>query len=275
MYIKIDGTPPTGSFKINNNEEYTASREVVFSIEASDTSGSGVYQMRFRNEEENWEPWIFYATTAYWTLRTGDGPKRVYSQFKDIAGNISPESYDDIILDTQSPSGTITINNNEQYTNSTSVTLQLDYADNMEISKARYSNDGIWDTEQWETPTETKDWILLPEDGIKTVYAQFKDNSGLDSSVVYDTIILDTEPPTGFIEIDNNALEITANSVNVTSYITDANGVDQMRFSNDAANWSDWEPFGTKTWNLTPGVGIKTVYAQFQDNTGLISFGLL
>jgi len=271
--ITLDTESPSGTITINNDEQYTTSTAVILLAQASDGQGSGVYQMRLRNEGENWEPWTTYSSQPIsWTLKSGDGTKQVYVQFKDNAGNISPESYDAIILDTESPSGTITINNDEEYTNSTSVTLQLNYADNVDISKARYSNDGIWDTEEWETPTETKAWTLLPEEGIKTVYAQFQDNSGLDSVTVYDIIILDTTPPTGYIEINDDASETQSGSVDVTSYVTDVNGLAQMRLSNDGENWSDWETFvGTKTWDLTSGFGEKMVYAQFKDNAGLIS----
>ena len=44
-----------------------------------------------------------------------------------------------------------------------------------------------------------------------------------------------------------------------------------MRLSNEGGNWSDWEEVTTKTWNLTSELGTKTVFAQFKDNTGLIS----
>ena len=45
-----------------------------------------------------------------------------------------------------------------------------------------------------------------------------------------------------------------------------------MRFSNDNATWSAWEPYTTsKTWTLQGGDGQKTVTAQFRDNAGLTS----
>ncbi len=204
-------------------------------------------------------------------MKSGDGTKRVYVQFKDNVGDVSSESYDEIILDTDSPSGSITINQDAQYTTSTAVTLQLNYLDNMDISKARYSNDGVWDTEHWETPSETKPWILSDGDGIKTVYAQFRDISGLDSVVVFDTIILDTQPPTGLIVINDEATETASTTVTLTLTAVDTNGVAEMRLSNNNMDWSEWEAFGPKTWNLTSGAGLKTVYTQFKDNAGLIS----
>jgi hypothetical protein len=269
--VKIDKTSPTGTITINSNNQYTSSAEVTLLTSASD-KGSGVSQMRFHNVNDNWGPWMAYTSTPFdWTLKSGDGAKRVYAQFKDMAGNLSPEYYDDIILDTTAPSGTITINQNAQYTTSASVTLQLSYLDNLGISQVRYSNDGIWDTEKWETPATTKPWILLPGDGDKTVHARFMDDAGNLSPDISDTIVLDTTPPSGSIEINGNAdhTDSTQVTLKVTAY--DASGTPQMRLSDDGKNWGSWEPLGEKQWTLSPEVGEKTVYVQFRDAAGLIS----
>jgi hypothetical protein len=270
--ILLDTTPPTGSIVINNNQQYTTSNVVELSAQASDGQGSGVAQMRFRNQNGNWQAWTSYTTSpTSWTLTQGEGNKRVYVQFRDNAGNISPEFYDEITLATQPPSGSITINQGANYTTTPSVTLQVSYSDNIGVSKVRYSNNPEMNTE-WEDPSETKAWNLDPQDGNKTVYAQFKNYAGLESEIVYSTILLDTTPPTGSIVINNNAAETTVQSVTLTLSASDSNGVIEMRFSNDGDNWSDWESYGTtKNWNLTFGLGVKTVFAQFKDAYGLIS----
>jgi hypothetical protein len=83
---------------------------------------------------------------------------------------------------------------------------------------------------------------------------------------------LDTTPPAGSISINANAAETNSTSVNLTLSASDANGVSQMRFSNDQTTWSNWEEYNTeKTWNLTSGFETKTIYVQFRDNAGLIS----
>ena len=46
-------------------------------------------------------------------------------------------------------------------------------------------------------------------------------------------------------------------------------GVTDMRLSNDGTTFSAYIPFATTTsWTLTPGDGVKTVYAQFRDAVG-------
>ena len=44
-----------------------------------------------------------------------------------------------------------------------------------------------------------------------------------------------------------------------------------MRLRNEEGDWSNWEEVTTKTWTLASGLGLKTVFAQFKDNTGLVS----
>lgn len=102
-----------------------------------------------------------------------------------------------IKMDKAPPTGSVSINNNATYTDKTSVVLTLSFADAISsVNQARFSNDGIWDNELWESPTQTKDWLLSPIDGIKTVYYQIRDDVGLVSSTFSDMILLDTTAPT-------------------------------------------------------------------------------
>jgi hypothetical protein len=100
-----------------------------------------------------------------------------------------------IKLDKTSPTGSIVVNNGDAFTSSISVALSLAYEDATSgVSQVRYSNDGVWDTEVWESATASKAWTLTSGDGTKTVYYQVKDNVGLLSSTYSDTIILETPP---------------------------------------------------------------------------------
>ena len=83
-------------------------------------------------------------------------------------------------------------------------------------------------------------------------------------------IKLDETPPAGTITT-NPTTSIA--DITLTLSATDAtSGIAQMRFSNDNATWSDWEPYATsQNWMLQSGDGQKTVFAQFMDNAGLAS----
>ncbi len=168
------------------------------------------------------------------------------------------------------PQGSISINGGDEWTNSTSVVLNLDfYDDSSGVSMVRYSNDGIWDTEPWETPQWIKPWTLEPGDGIKSVYYQIIDNAGHQSITYLDYITLDTTPPTLVITINDGSL--WTNSVFVTLNIAswdNVSGVSQIRFSDDGVwDTEQWEALGSyRNWNLTSGDGLKIVWCQLMDN---------
>lgn len=121
--------------------------------------------------------------TGYWHVRTMDN-----------AGNNGSWSLTwSFLIDTMPPSDlSITINNDVVFTNSTSVILTV-YA--YEADKMSFSSDNsTWS--DWEMYSTAKSWILIIGDGIKYVYFKVKDKAGNVASSVYDTIILDTTPPT-------------------------------------------------------------------------------
>ena len=75
---------------------------------------------------------------------------------------------------------------------------------------------------------------------------------------------------TGTVTINSGAA--FANSRNVTlSNSAESSGaqVSEMRFRNDGAAWSAWEPYAsTKSWALPVGDGNKNVEAEFKDSDG-------
>ncbi|MCK4445369.1 MAG: Ig-like domain-containing protein, partial [Thermoplasmata archaeon] len=132
-----------------------------------------------------------------WTITGGHGIKFVHYQIRDVAGLESMTYLDYIGLDTTQPTGSVIVNNGDSPVASTSVTLSLAYWDSFSgVAEIRMGNDGIWDTEVWQSPSTEKPWLLTSGDGIKTVYYQIKDNAGLISETYTDDIELDTTPPT-------------------------------------------------------------------------------
>jgi len=119
---------------------------------------------------------------AYALIRS---PNSVFNPGMEDSADITP------------PTGTIKINNDTQYTNTTAVTLTLSAQDNAGgsgLSRMKFSNDNInWSAP--ETYTTTKMWDLTSGDGAKTAYAVFSDKTGNWSTAYSDSIILDTAPP--------------------------------------------------------------------------------
>jgi hypothetical protein len=269
--FKIDKTAPTGTVSINADAIYATSTAVTLTISASDGQfGSGVVSMIISNYADfAGAAWENYTTSRAWTLTTGDGTKTVYVKFKDAAGLESTAFTGTIILDTTPPTGSISIEAGAAYATSTSVVLTLNASDANGVISMCFSNDGTAYT-GWETFSTVKSWILTAGDGIKTVYVKFKDNAGLESLAISDTITLDTTPPVGIsVLINADADYTTSRTVTLTLSAVDAI---EMCFSNDNVNWSAWTAYNTlASWELSKGDGVKIVYAKFKDVAGLIS----
>ena len=196
----------------------------------------------------------------------GDGTTEQFTY--DAAGNRLTHVITE--PDTWPPTGDVAINNGNQYTSSSTVTLNLSASDSGSgVSQMRFSNDGTtWS--DWEPYATSKTWALAPGSGSKTVYVQFKDNAGNISTSYTGAVVLDIDPPTGSIVINGGAAHTANPNVTLTLSATDTgSGVSQMRFSNDGTSWSGWEPYATsKPWTLASGNGIKTVYVRYQDGAG-------
>jgi len=91
------------------------------------------------------------------------------------------------VPDTTPPTGSIQINAGEALTSTRSVTLTLSASDASGVASMKFSNDGsTWSTETAYATSQA--WVLTSGDGMKTVYAMFKDTAGNWSSAVSDTI---------------------------------------------------------------------------------------
>lgn len=100
----------------------------------------------------------------------------------------------DIKLDKTDPLGSVAINDNSNYTTTTSAILSLSAVDEVSgVAEMRFSDDNVTYTE-WQSYTSRKNWTLQKGDGTKSVYVQFKDKAGRISTCS-DTIILDATKP--------------------------------------------------------------------------------
>jgi hypothetical protein len=149
---------------VNNGARYTTNCNVLLTL--SD-EGTGAVQMKFCDESTPnlWTAPEPYATGKIWALSSGDGVKTVWVRFL-YPGGTSRDEGDDIFLDTRPPTGTITINKNDQYTNSDLVTLTLSAVDNSgSVTQMRFSNDNSqWSS--WEIFHLTRyGWTLPAGDG--------------------------------------------------------------------------------------------------------------
>lgn len=77
---------------------------------------------------------------------------------------------------------------------------------------------------------------------------------------------IDKTKPTGSLVINAGATLTNNGTVTLTTAASDASAGMQMRFSNDGTNWSSYESFAvSKSWGLSAGDGLKTVYVEYKD----------
>lgn len=139
--------------------------------------------------------------------------------------------------------------------------------------------DGEWGPWQPYAPQVT--YQLSDGLGTKGVYVRVRDMAGNESNAVYRTIGFveavagDNQPPPVADAADPvlSAFAIPAltptNDIQVVLTATDDTGVRTARFANEDGNWGPWRAFEmTTTWTLSPGPGMKAVFAQVRDGAG-------
>lgn len=178
-----DTENPSLSPNINSSSTYTNYNYSTVSLTASDTT-SGLFEMRFSNNNASWSSWQKYSSTkSSWNLTslfggtTAEGTKNVYVQVSDRAGNIVSNN-DSIIYDITPPTGTFTIGSGNPSTSGTYVGIYFYITDNLSgvVQRQLYRYGTGW------LPVETyntyKTWYLPPKNGSKTVHSYFTDGAG-------------------------------------------------------------------------------------------------
>lgn len=102
--------------------------------------------------------------------------------------------------DVTSPWGILSINDDARVTISPDVTLGLSCSDNVECTEMRIKNEGEEWAFSWEPYVESKPWTLVGDDGVKTVYVQYRDAERNTSITIVDTIEMEATPPDTIID---------------------------------------------------------------------------
>jgi hypothetical protein len=191
-----DMTPPTGSVSIAAGATVTRSTSAALTMSATDPGGSGVSLTRFSNDDVTWTDWEDYATVKDWTLAAGDGPKSVYVQYMDNAGNVSSTANGSIVLDTAAPSGTMALNGAAATTTSRDVSVDSAVSDSGSGLSRMRIDPGTGAYGDWITPYVASTGITLPEGyGLKTVRVEYEDGAG-NALTLSDSITLQAPAPT-------------------------------------------------------------------------------
>lgn len=171
-----------------------------------------------------------------------EGKNTVLLKAYDFVNNYFVKGWD-FVVDVRGPTGSITINNGDEFTHSAYVSINIDAQDAVSGLKNIYlSNDGVFDAEfakPYPYSPEISNWLLAEPDieGLKSVYAKFEDTAGNFSETFKAQINLKLlTPETRIISGPENVTEITGAHFNFEAT------KDGCRFSYklDGAHWSEW-----------------------------------
>ncbi len=137
-----------------------------------------------------------------------------------------------------------------------------------------FSNDGVtWSN--WQAYAAASFWQLPAGDGIQTVYGRVQNSAGAISSIVSDSITLDTGVQSEYsVTINNGALY--TNQVAVQLTISAQTHTAEMQVSNDGGFLGvAWEPYQAhKAWQITRYRNkeiTRLVYVRFRTVDGTVS----
>jgi hypothetical protein len=269
--IQVDPAPPVsnaGPVVIDGGADRTSAAQVTVATPATDAVA-----VRLSNDGTTWST-LAYAASVSWSLTNpsaggvpSDGLKTVFVAWQDVAGTWTPASSDTIVLDRQPPSGSISIGNGSATTTTTTVIVDVPASDTSStVSHVALSNDGAtWSTRPYSA---SLGWTIGETNGTRTVWAKWQDATGNWSAPATDTIVLDTQPPTGSITVAGGATTTsTAVTVNLDA-VDPTSGLSQVGLSNDGVSWSITPYAPATSWALPDANGSHAVWAKFRDAAG-------
>jgi hypothetical protein len=190
-----DATPSSVSITSPINGATVTGSAVTVSANASDNIGVAGVQFLLDGANLGSQDTSSPYSTSWNSKNSSNGSHTVSARARDAVGNTTVSNPVNVIVDNQSPSGTVLIDNNAAATNTRSATLTLSATDTQgAVTQMRFSNSGSSYSTPQTYATSTA-WTLTSGDGTKTVYAEFKDMAGNWSSAKTDTIIMDTTAP--------------------------------------------------------------------------------
>jgi hypothetical protein len=271
--IIVDTKPPAGEISIDNKSKFTNHKEkkVALQIQFDDASEMQLSEMA-DFKDVDWHP--VKKTIPDYTLSGEDGPKTIFLRLKDKAGNISTPISAHIILDRTAPEGMVLINNGARWLNNPAkrATLLLSSKGASEVIVAHNSS---FNAVKWEPVKPTMGWTFEGDDGLKKVFAKFRDEAGNESGIVEASIMLDTKAPELEKFLIDNGTQFTNNKELKTTITVTAKDAHFMAFNNkpfDKPETISWTPYNEQSdWKLEGDDGAKTVFLILKDSAGNIS----
>jgi hypothetical protein len=174
------------------------------------------------------------------------------------------------MYDNTPPSLSFSINNGAEYTNSTTVNLDILANDN---GSGVYTMAFSFDYITWQPIPEPQDTLLLTlpaTDEEHIIFVRVTDKANNTCLPVAERIVLDTESPECSVLINDNATYTNSEEITLRTTGSDMlSGESDMSFSSDMEIWSSWQPFNyMNNFRLSGDDGIKIVYMRLRDHAG-------
>jgi uncharacterized repeat protein (TIGR02543 family) len=269
LSITYDTQPPTGgTISINGGAAYTNSTAVTLTL-----SATGAAQMKIsENIEFSDTDYESYTADRSFTLSSGDGDKTIYVKYKDAAGNEAASVSDTIRLDTHVPEVSLS-STAPDTTNLSPIPVVISFdeivtgfdIDDISVvngTKSDFSGSGdVYGVNITPLANGTV-WVNVGT-GAAQDLAGNNSTAALSLSRIYDT-----EPPTGAsISINGGAAYATDAAVILT---LSATGAYQMIISEDNSfSGVSYQAYDTgRSFTLSSGDGVKTVYVKYRDYVG-------
>ncbi|HWR58505.1 MAG TPA: Ig-like domain-containing protein, partial [Thermodesulfovibrionales bacterium] len=258
-------TAPIGVPAYQNGDSMFTSGTTPVTLTATDTGdgASGVSYTEYRIDAET--SWTRYSD-SFNLAGYAEGTHTIYYRSVDNAGNIETEKTRIVIVDNTPPAGSITINDNATYSNTSSVTLSLSASDGAGSGVTKMCLSNTDSCNSWEDYTGTKLWTLPSGDGGKTIYVWYQDHLGnADTSPYSSSIILDATRPILTVSTLSDGSWTSNDLLNVAGQATDNTGIQQLTI-NSAAIAAN--PDGTFSLPVTLQDGPNTVAVDATDLAG-------
>ena len=185
----------------------------------------------------------------------GDGVTVLEYYSADKAGNVEAVKARTFKIDLTPPTGSVVLNGGKIQTNSSLVDVVLNAKDSAApVTEMMVTEDASFSTATWVAYTNHMTYTLTSISGEKFIYAQFKNEAGLVSNVVYSSVIQDGQAPTVAIQVPDNGEGLATFQFVVKGTAGDNVGLSRVEVSADGTNWVVAN--GTTEWDTV--LGVKT-----------------
>ena len=260
------------SIQINNNKEYTSSRNVILTVLAHNA-----HEMLISNNHDFlnaiWEP---YCEHKDWILPTGPDDKIVYLKVRNAQGNESSAVDDTIKVEPLKPC--FQIANGDKY--STQQLINIHTSDSSSYNKLvmKVSEDSTFTNVEWSDFASNFQFLLSENDDLKKVFFKsYSDEFKIESPLLADSIILDTTPPVANFTIipDTGLINKTYflfDAISSNDNLSPAEDIEvQWDWDEDGVYDTQWSNFKNITHLFSVGGGIRNIKVKARDAAGLIS----